>query len=186
MAKRTPIPKSVRFEVFKRDKFTCQYCGASAPDVILEIDHIKPVAKGGTNDILNLVTACRECNRGKTDKELSDDSSVKVQKQQLDLLQERRDQLAMMLQWKNELQNEIELEIDSIEQLFISVTEYGFNAKGRNGIRRLINRFGFQEVHESTEIALDRYYIYPYDWENAFSKIGGICYNRKKARESDA
>ena len=59
---RKAIPKSVRFEVFKRDKFTCQYCGASAPDVILEIDHIRPVSKGGTNDILNLVTACRDCN----------------------------------------------------------------------------------------------------------------------------
>lgn len=58
MAKRTPIPKSTRFEVFKRDKFTCQYCGATAPNVILEVDHIKPVSKGGSNDLLNLVTAC--------------------------------------------------------------------------------------------------------------------------------
>ena len=80
---RKPLSKAVRFEVFKRDKFTCQYCGASAPEVLLEVDHIKPVAKGGTDDMLNLVTACRACNRGKTCKELSDNTTVKVQKQQL-------------------------------------------------------------------------------------------------------
>ena len=45
--KRKSITKSVRFEVFKRDGFKCQYCGASAPDVILEVDHIVPVAEGG-------------------------------------------------------------------------------------------------------------------------------------------
>lgn len=38
MAKRKGIPRSIRFEVFKRDMFTCQYCGRKAPDVILEVD----------------------------------------------------------------------------------------------------------------------------------------------------
>lgn len=39
--KRIAISKRVRFDVFKRDSFKCQYCGKSAPDVILEVDHIK-------------------------------------------------------------------------------------------------------------------------------------------------
>ena len=47
MGKRKPISKKLRFEIFKRDKFTCQYCGKMAPDVVLEVDHIKPVCKGG-------------------------------------------------------------------------------------------------------------------------------------------
>ncbi len=65
MAKRECVSKKIRFEVFKRDLFTCQYCGKKAPAVILEIDHIKPVSKDGTNDIENLVSACFDCNRGK-------------------------------------------------------------------------------------------------------------------------
>ncbi len=65
MADRKPISKKTRFEVFKRDKFTCQYCGRMSPDVILEVDHIKPVADGGTNKLINLITSCRDCNRGK-------------------------------------------------------------------------------------------------------------------------
>lgn len=66
--KRINITKSQRFKILERDDFTCQYCGAKAPDVVLEIDHIKPISKGGTNDLYNLVTSCFECNRGKSNK----------------------------------------------------------------------------------------------------------------------
>jgi 5-methylcytosine-specific restriction endonuclease McrA len=40
MAKRKSVGQKLRFEVFKRDGFTCQYCGCSAPNSVLEIDHI--------------------------------------------------------------------------------------------------------------------------------------------------
>jgi hypothetical protein len=59
-------------EVFKRDSFTCQYCGRKPPEVILECDHIVAVAKGGGDDMLNLTTACFDCNRGKRDRSLGD------------------------------------------------------------------------------------------------------------------
>lgn len=68
--KRKGISKKTRFEVFKRDNFTCQYCGRSAPDVILEIDHINSVKNGGDNNILNLVTSCFDCNRGERKKKV--------------------------------------------------------------------------------------------------------------------
>lgn len=63
---RKPISKKIRFDVLKRDNFTCQYCSAKAPDVTLEVDHITPVCKGGGNNIDNLTTACYSCNRGKS------------------------------------------------------------------------------------------------------------------------
>lgn len=65
MADRIPLSRRTRFEIFKRDLFTCQYCGATPPQVLLEVDHIEPIALGGTNDSDNLVTACEPCNRGK-------------------------------------------------------------------------------------------------------------------------
>lgn len=67
MAKRKAISKRVRFEVFKRDLFTCQYCGSTPPKVVLHVDHIVPVSKGGDNSEGNLVTACDACNLGKSD-----------------------------------------------------------------------------------------------------------------------
>jgi hypothetical protein len=59
------LSKKLRFEIFKRDSFTCQYCGRRPPEIVLEVDHINPRANGGDDDILNLITACFACNRGK-------------------------------------------------------------------------------------------------------------------------
>ncbi len=65
--KRKPIRIDLRFKIFLRDKFTCQYCGAKAPEVQLEIDHIQPNIKAGADEIDNYTTACKTCNLGKKD-----------------------------------------------------------------------------------------------------------------------
>src|SRR5262245_58197892 len=64
------ISRRMRFAIFQRDIFTCQYCGAKGPDVKLVLDHIKPVSKGGSSDYTNLVTSCWVCNSGKADSHL--------------------------------------------------------------------------------------------------------------------
>jgi hypothetical protein len=66
--KRKPIKPSLRFEILKRDGYRCQMCGVTAKDgATLEIDHIKPVSKGGGNNADNLQVLCRDCNAGKSD-----------------------------------------------------------------------------------------------------------------------
>jgi hypothetical protein len=64
-ASRKALSKKIRFEIFKRDSFTCQYCGAQPPGVVLEVDHVHPRAEGGGNESENLLTSCTKCNRGK-------------------------------------------------------------------------------------------------------------------------
>lgn len=61
-----PVSKRLRYEVLKRDNHTCRYCGGSAPDVVLTVDHVTPTALGGTDEPSNLVAACRDCNAGKS------------------------------------------------------------------------------------------------------------------------
>lgn len=51
-----------RFMVLERDKFRCQYCWKNGKDVSLEVDHIIPKSKWGTDELDNLITCCRECN----------------------------------------------------------------------------------------------------------------------------
>jgi hypothetical protein len=63
--RRSRLPSSTRYAILVRDAFTCQYCGRSAPQVVLHIDHRTPVALGGGDEIENLVTACIDCNLGK-------------------------------------------------------------------------------------------------------------------------
>lgn len=77
------LTKRIRYEVLKRDNHTCRYCGASAPDAKLTVDHVTPVALGGTDKPDNLVAACRDCNAGKAS--TSPDASVVEDVKQLDL-----------------------------------------------------------------------------------------------------
>lgn len=86
MSLRVPISKRLRFEVFKRDSFQCCYCGRKSPEVVLHVDHVNPVSKGGTNELINLITACIECNLGKGDKTLSDNSALERTRRNLDAL----------------------------------------------------------------------------------------------------
>ena len=62
-----PITKRTRFEVLRRDSHRCRYCGAGLDDgARLTVDHVTPVALGGTDTPDNLVAACIDCNAGKT------------------------------------------------------------------------------------------------------------------------
>jgi hypothetical protein len=148
---RQQIKTSVRFEVFKRDSFTCQYCGAKSPDVILEVDHIKPVAGGGTNDILNLVTACRQCNAGKKDRLLSDDAAVKKARAQADELEERRRQLEMIAEWHRGLINTDHEAVVMLERLWLDAVEETDESvcltdKAKETLRTAMRRYGFELV----------------------------------------
>lgn len=67
---RNEIKTKIRFDVLERDGFKCQYCGVGAKDAELNVDHIKPLADGGTNALENLITACLSCNKGKQDRRL--------------------------------------------------------------------------------------------------------------------
>lgn len=182
MAERKPICKKMRFEVFKRDSFRCQYCGRSAPDVILEVDHIKPVAEGGKNTLLNLVTACRDCNRGKGKRLINDNQEIVKQKNELDDLNEKRLQMEMMVRWKTELEEIFEKQIDLIGRNILDDPEnYILGEQSRREVKMLIKRFGFPLVYESSEIAGAKYY----SESERLRKLGGICYNIKKKEEEN-
>jgi len=56
-----------RQNVMIRDNFTCQYCGRKLTSVNGTIDHVFPLAKGGTNTWRNVVACCEPCNNEKDD-----------------------------------------------------------------------------------------------------------------------
>lgn len=62
---RIRIPPEVRKYVFERDRYQCRSCGQTQIEVHLNIDHIIPLARGGSNDISNLQTLCQQCNQRK-------------------------------------------------------------------------------------------------------------------------
>ncbi len=60
------VSKRLRYEILRRDNYTCRYCGAAAPAVVLVVDHVAPSALGGRDDPSNLVASCVDCNSGKS------------------------------------------------------------------------------------------------------------------------
>ena len=62
---RISIPPEVRKYVFNRDNYQCKSCGKTQQETELTVDHIIPLAGGGSNDISNLQTLCYLCNQRK-------------------------------------------------------------------------------------------------------------------------
>lgn len=189
---RKPIPKSIRFEVFKRDSFKCQYCGAVAPDVLLQVDHIRPVADGGTNDITNLITSCEPCNNGKRDRVLSENTAVSKSRNQLELLQERREQLELMMEWQRGLADLKDEVAEKVSEFWNDVTwsQSQLTPTGLAELHRLISKFSAEEVIRAIVVAKEAYFEFedmPFPTHQsaclAWSKIGGICRVERLSKE---
>ncbi len=186
--KRKAMSKKVRFEVFKRDSFICQYCGQSAPDVVLHVDHIQPVSKGGDNDLMNLITSCQACNSGKSDRLLTDTTSIDKQKAQLDELNEKRQQLEMMIEWRETLKDFDSGAAQRIASYFEGQADCNItiNESGLKNIRKWMKKFTYAELLEAIDCAVD---VYIKDCtmdeaSNAFTKIPRICATRKKEKQT--
>lgn len=73
--RRKNISEIQSYQIFERDGFRCHYCGRSPhlDGIVLTIDHLIPLVRGGTNKEENIITACNYCNSAKTNKLLSID-----------------------------------------------------------------------------------------------------------------
>jgi hypothetical protein len=65
---RGKVSNKMRFSIYDRDGYRCRYCGRSGKFWDLEIDHIKPISKGGKSTYDNLQTLCKRCNKEKGNK----------------------------------------------------------------------------------------------------------------------
>lgn len=65
---RGKVSNKLRFEILERDGYKCRYCGRGEDECSLQIDHIKPISKGGKSTYDNLQTLCEDCNKQKDNK----------------------------------------------------------------------------------------------------------------------
>lgn len=188
---RQALGRTMRFEVFKRDSFKCQYCGAEAPSVVLQVDHIHPVAKGGTNEITNLVTACQPCNAGKRDRTLDENTAVAKARSQMEELQERREQLDMMMQWREGLRD---LTAETVEQLSSYWSRlapgYSLNDSGQTDLRKMLRQYSISDITNAMDTAADQYLKFEdsgvttsESWDHAWHKVAGILRVEKACKE---
>lgn len=168
--KRKPISPSLRFDVLEKDNFTCQYCGAKSVDdnVLLEVDHIVPVSKGGDNNIENLITSCKKCNIGKSAKKLGAKKRLTLRQKEIKDLEQRREQQEMYLKSRLNKKKESEPLVNHINYL---CNKYNLNRKlssyGENNIFTLYKKIGFEQMVNLIED--NEHYLYT-DSENLEDK----------------
>lgn len=174
--KRASLSKKTRFEVFKRDEFQCQYCGAHPPEVVLHVDHIHPLAEGGSNDVDNLVSACEACNQGKGARLLTNvpdslatraamvaeaEAQLRGYREIMDARQGRLDQDA----W----------DIVAIWERPGADGELTFNRRDLMSIKRFLEKLDFHTVKDAAEYAQSRV---PYSDSRRFKYFCAVCWGR--------
>jgi hypothetical protein len=169
------LSKKQRFDVFKRDAFICQYCGRSPPTVVLEVDHVTAVSKGGTDDSHNLLTSCFDCNRGKAAGSLA--ATPLNTKEKADLLAERMEQAKaydrLLAKHRRQQDTAIANVVAIFEKAFPGST---LKDTARGSIRRFLERLPFIEVMDSMEKACSKIS----EREHAFRYFCGICWKKIK------
>jgi hypothetical protein len=175
---RKPLSKKARFEVFKRDGFACQYCGGHPPKVLLEVDHVIPVAEGGSNAEENLLTACFSCNRGKAAISLSVVPKSLAEKGAE--AAEREEQLAGYRVIMEARADRIERDAWTIAEMLVPGAEAGFKRDWFQSIKTFNDRLPLHIVEEAADLARARK---PWSERQRFLYFCGVCWNKIKRGE---
>lgn len=153
----------LRFEVFKRDAFTCGYCGRRSPEVILEADHVLPSSQGGRDELDNLVTSCKECNQGKAARLLADAAPGLNAQEKAERIAEHEAQIAEYSHWlavqRHREDEEIRLLGGHFEAVPGAVVKYRDESRwfwNEAQVRRFVRRLGYHEVLDSIDVTAAR------------------------------
>jgi hypothetical protein len=174
VSKRVAISKKSRFEVFKRDSFTCQYCGATPPKVILNVDHIHPVAEGGDNNMDNLITSCEPCNLGKSANLLTDiPQSLKDKASQIAEREEQIKGYNEILKAKADRIDDESWQVAAALEGQDRVETY--NRSSLLSIKQFLGSLPVSEVIEAADIAIAKF---PWPTKKRFSYFCGVCWGK--------
>lgn len=177
---RKPISKKSRFEIFKRDGFICQYCGATPPVAILHVDHITPVSMGGKNDPDNLITSCESCNLGKSATPLSripESLSSKSER-----IAEKEAQIKGYNSVLKEMAERIESESWEVAAALENNPEISsYSRENLTSIKRFLDRLPLQEVLDSAETACAKRI---YSSKRMFAYFCGVCWSKIRDLEN--
>jgi len=176
------MKNSLRFKVFTRDLFTCQYCGRQPPKAILEVDHMVSKFDGGGDEMDNLTTSCFECNRGK-----SKDSVIKTSLEQKLKSEEKRmkakiTQLQVYLEFlkKKDVFVDQEIELYSNKWTELSGGECHLTKQGKKSLGKFIQKHGAAEVLEAMQIVNKKHFQ---NTEDMWKYFCGILKNMRLQRE---
>jgi CRISPR/Cas system Type II protein with McrA/HNH and RuvC-like nuclease domain len=168
------VSKSKRFKVFSRDNFTCVYCGRNSRSVSLEVDHVVPRSKGGSDDESNLATSCFDCNRSKSDAILNATSVC-------DMLIDNSEQATKMAKAETariKAARAEKAEFNKLKRDIETLIKMTVNVNGERSITNFLKELHPSSVIEAAEIASESR-----RGMKAWKYFCGICWSKiKRAR----
>ena len=154
---RVGISPALRFEIFKRDDFTCRYCGQKTPNVVLEVDHVVPVCDDGTNDELNLVTSCWSCNRGKSGTPLDNIIQGEDPHEKAVMMLETARQVREYNEIKKQIREGEEEDIDELLCFWDDLaSEKARKFPAVSAIRQWLRKIPREDIKDAMEIAFNK------------------------------
>jgi hypothetical protein len=189
MPKRKSVGQRLRFEIFKRDEFKCQYCGRTPPVVVLELDHIVAIANDGDNSDINLITSCVDCNRGKGARSLNQvpeslESKIKDKKVRVAQLSAYNDFLMEVRANENATINSIGLYW--FNQYKKEKNVYVFAGRYLSSLRTFLKYLPPAKIYEAIDIAFERMFPERIDDDyRTFRYFCGICWKFIKSEEGE-
>ena len=190
MPGRKKLSKRTRFEVFKRDQFTCIYCGQRPPDVVLHCDHLIALADGGSDDLVNLVTSCQDCNLGKSSVPLT--VIPLSQSDELDRRVEAAEQFEAMNQFLLEQRHRVEEASHRLAVYWCDQTLSPRESRSRGkwmvsehrqrNLRTFLSKLPESEVKQAIDLAFGRIPVTSRrdDDSQTWRYFCGICWRRIK------
>lgn len=186
------VNKRMRYEVLRRDNFACRYCGLKASDTELVVDHVMPVALGGSDEPSNLVAACRDCNAGKAasnpDATMIDDvasdalrwaAAIKVAAEKRKLSREAEQKIFMTF-----VEYMFTMERNWPKAVAPSIDSAGSPTLARDTIIQFLKLgLSMEELQEAIEVAMFNDRI---DEESIWKYFCGVCWRKVDALHDEA
>jgi len=164
------VSKRTRFEIFKRDGFTCQYCGRTPPAVVLEIDHFVARANGGGDDEANLLTSCFDCNRGKGANPATRQTLPSIAEHTATMA-EANDQLIVYRKALRSKERRLRAAGRKVERHFEGLGNARLTEHGRRGVAVWLREWPPEKLMEAFDIATRKLTT---DDPGLFAYVGGI------------
>lgn len=175
------LSKKLRFKIFTRDGFTCQYCGRNPIDheVVLEVDHSLSKKDKGTNDEDNLVTSCFDCNRGKSKSSIILSKKIDIKQK----LKNAKDQLEQVKGMSKLVKLKREIDSSKLEWVddFVGCYSESLQVKMKKIVKKELG-YGTEisVLQECMEITFDKFCDQDNFYTNDFAKyFYGVLRNRK-------
>jgi TolA-binding protein len=189
-----PEYKRIKYEVFEKDAFKCQFCGTGAPNVTLQLVRIQDAQPDEEwLDTAFLSTSCKVCEKKKSG---TDEKSLNNPYMSIDELEERLQQLKMLINWRKGMLN---IRKQQLNNLIIywenKISGFETNNDQKKYLAAHISKYSGDEIRSAMDMAVDKFIKYDEDGKldqssilTAFSKIPEICQTKTEivtAHESD-